>query len=457
MSKQAEENGRLFGTSGIRGVVGSEISPELCRDVGRALGTSLSPDSSVCLATDTRESREQLKGAVISGLLSTGTDVVDLGILPTPALALLTRETDFASGIMLTASHNPPEYNGIKLFNKDATGYSEDQERRIEQLYSQRRFREGKGILERRGDGRERYLSFLSRSLPPRGANRDLKLVVDPGNGAASGFASYVFAKLGLKVLPFNDEPDGSFPGRNPEPREDTLTATVRFLRENDADLAVCFDGDADRVVFCDREGFLGFNEMVAFISRLAVREQGKKKVATTVEAGKLLDLAIADLGAEVVRGKVGDVHVAYLARECDAALGVEQVGVYIAPWLGYYPDSLFAPLFLLSHLSNVGEIRSYFRSIPGLFFEKSKIPCPNELKRTVMAQLTGKVPDFEPTQVNDIDGLRLEFSDAWMLIRPSGTEPAVRVIAESTSRSQVDELMKKGTGLVQSLLEVTS
>ncbi len=135
-----------------------------------------------------------------------------------------------------------------------------------------------------------------------------------------------------LTVLPINDKPDGTFPGRNPEPKEDTLQSTVAFLRDSKADLAVCFDGDADRVVFCDREGFLGFNEPIAFISRLAVQETGKKAVATTVETGRLLELATQDLGVKVFRGRVGDADVAHLAAETNAAIGVEQVGVYIIP-----------------------------------------------------------------------------------------------------------------------------
>ena len=460
MNELTMEKRRLFGTSGIRGIVGQDLSTDLCQDIGKAIGTRCSPGSRVCVATDTRQSRELIKEAVISGLLATGVNVVDSGILPTPALALLTREMNFDTGIMLTASHNPPEYNGIKLFNGDTTGYSLAQEMEIERLYSATKFRRGRGTLEQAHDIKESYLSFIKDRLSLSGNNHELKLVVDSGNGAASGFATYIFAQMGLDVTPLNDEPDGRFPGRNPEPRDDTLQGTIEFLRQHNSDLAVCFDGDADRVVFCDHEGFLGFNEMIAFISRLMVKKTGKKKVATTVETGKLLELALNDLDVEVMRGKVGDVNVAYLARQLDAAIGVEQVGVYIVPELGYYPDSIFASLFLVSHLSDATEVREYFQGMPRLFFEKSKVPCPNELKATIMAQMGS--PSLyselgvigEQPEINNIDGLRLEFADSWMLIRPSGTEPAIRVIAESTSKAQVDELMEKGAELVQNLVE---
>jgi phosphoglucosamine mutase len=448
---------RLFGTSGIRGIINQDLSPDFCRQVASAIGTTLPPASTVCIATDTRISRDVIKEAVCAGLLSCGINVVDLGILPTPALALLTRESGFAAGIMVTASHNPPEFNGIKLFTENSLGYSQAQEAEIEKVYFGQKFRQGKkGTLEQAQDMKQRYLSFIKGKLSLPGFNHHLKVVVDPGNGAASKFASDIFVQMGLDVIPVNDEPNGLFPGRSPEPKADTLQGTVDFLRQHNGDLAICFDGDADRVVFCDKEGFLGFNEPAAFVSRLAVRKTGRKKIATTVETGTILDLAVKDLGVEVIRGKVGDVAVAHLAQKLDAALGVEQVGVYIIPEAGYYPDSIFASLFLLSQLSDAGEIRQYFQGIPRLFFEKAKVSCPDELKESVMARVKEKAHLFAPDEINTLDGLRLEFPDSWMLIRASGTEPIIRVISESTSQTQTDELISKGKKLVQSLVEAS-
>jgi len=452
---------RLFGTSGIRGVVNQDLSPDFCRRVALAIGTTLPPTSTVCIATDTRISRDVIKEAVTAGLLSCSINVVDLGILPTPALALLTRESGFAAGIMVTASHNPPEFNGIKLFTENSLGYSQAQEVEIEKVFFEKQFRQGKkGTLEQAQDMKQRYLSFIKGKLSRPGFNHHLKVVVDPGNGAASKFASDIFVQMGLDVIPVNDEPNGLFPGRSPEPKADTLQGTINFLRQHNADLAICFDGDADRVVFCDKEGFLGFNEPIAFISRLAVKRTGKKKIATTVETGSILDLAVKDLGVEVVRGRVGDVAVAHLAQELDAALGVEQVGVYIFPEVGYYPDSIFASLFLLSQLRDAGEIRQFFQGIPRLFFEKAKISCPNELKESVMTRVKEKAHLFAaeevPIKIGTLDGLRLDFPHSWVLIRASGTEPVIRVISESTSQTQTEELISTGKELVQSLVEVS-
>jgi hypothetical protein len=295
---------------------------------------------------------------------------------------------------------------------------------------------------------KERYFSFIKGRFAGQRFDHGLRIVVDPGNGAAAGLASQLLGQMGLEVIPVNDEPDGRFPGRSPEPREDTLEGTVEFLRKHDGDLAICFDGDADRVTFCDREGFLGFNEPIAFISRLAVEETGKKTVATTVETGQLLDLAVKDLGAEVVRGRVGDVAVAHLVQETDAALGVEQVGVYIMPEAGYYPDSIYASLFLLSRLRDAGEIRRFVRGLPRLYFDKARVPCANGLKESVMARVRAEgarvLAGGLPVSTVAVDGLRLEFADSWLLIRASGTEPIIRVIAESRSSERTAELMSR-------------
>jgi phosphoglucosamine mutase len=441
----------LFGTSGVRGVVNKDLTPELCKRVGQALGSLLPPQSAVCLATDSRLSRELIKGAVTEGLIESDINVALLDVVPTPALALLTREMGFEAGVMITASHNPPEFNGIKLFNKDAIGFSRAQEEELENIYYSNRFRTGRmGAVESVPRMRERYFEHILSRVGSWKFNRDLRLIVDPGNGAASGFVSEIFKRLQLKAIPFNDVPDGRFPGRSPEPKEDTLQGTIKFLKQKNADLAICFDGDADRVVFCDQKGFLGFNEMAAFISRNAINRSGKKTVATTVETGILLDLAVEDVGGKVIRGKVGDVYAAHLARENDAALGVESVGVYILPEIGYYPDSIFASIMLLSSIADVAEIRRFIATMPPVFFAKDKVDCPNEMKASAMSKLEEGVPALAPLAVNNLDGLRLEYDDAWTLIRASGTEPAIRVLAESMSKSYTNRLLSAGLAMAR-------
>jgi phosphoglucosamine mutase len=443
----------LFGTSGIRGKLDEGVSPESCLGIGKAIGSMLPPGSRVCLATDTRLTRDALSSALTSGLLSTGIGVTEFGILPTPALALLTRELGFNAGIMVTASHNPPSYNGIKLFNGDSLGFSAKQEEEVENRYRRKDFRQTVwqeyGKLTREAKAGEKYIQALKKKISGKVEPR-LKLVIDPGNGAGCQLAPTFFKELGFEVSVVNDEPNGLFPGRGAEPTAETLKSTIKALNDYNADLAICFDGDADRVVFGDREGFLGYNEMVAFISRLAVKQSGRAKVVTTVETGKLLDTAVADLGAEVSRTKVGDVPLAHATKELEAAIGVEPVGVYILPQAGYYPESFLAALFLLSQINDVREIREFFAQLPPFFFEQAKIPCPNGSKARVAEICQKGANSFEGGELNALDGMRLDFADSWILIRASGTEPIFRVLVEANSKSRVKQLMAQGVSLVK-------
>jgi len=441
----------LFGTSGIRGVVNQDLTPELCKNVGSALGTLLPAGATVCLGMDSRLSRELIRAAVTEGLLGTGVNVAQAGIVPTPALALLTREMNFDAGVMITASHNPPEFNGIKLFNHDAIGYGRSQEEEVEKIYHSGPFRTGRaGAVTHFPHMKDRYIEFIKALVSGWDFNLDMKLLIDPGNGAAAGLAGDIFKQLGFTVFTINDTPDGRFPGRSPEPKEDTLQGSIKFLRQKDADLAICFDGDADRVVFCDQTGFLGFNEMIAFISRAAIKSSGKQLIATTVESGMLLELAIKDLGGRVIRGKVGDVFAAHLAQDNNAALGVESVGVYILPQAGYYPESIFAALTLLRSIKRASDIRSFLATLPPLFFLKDKIACANENKSNVMAKIRQQSDKLGAASLNDLDGLRFEFAEGWLLIRASGTEPAIRVLAEANSQQHARSLLNMGLSVLK-------
>jgi len=189
---------------------------------------------------------------------------------------------------------------------------------------------------------------------------------------------------------------------------------------------------------------------MIAFISRAAIKSSGKQLIATTVESGMLLELAIKDLGGRVIRGKVGDVFAAHLAQDNNAALGVESVGVYILPQAGYYPESIFAALTLLRSIKRASDIRSFLATLPPLFFLKDKIACANENKSNVMAKIRQQSDKLGAASLNDLDGLRFEFAEGWLLIRASGTEPAIRVLAEANSQQHARSLLNMGLSVLK-------
>jgi len=447
----------LFGTSGIRGKVFEKITPEFFLELGKVIASSLTAGATVAIATDSRVTKDMLKSALISGLLRSSVNVVDIGIAPTPVLAFLTKHL-YDTGIMITASHNPPEDNGIKLWNTDGMAYTPHDEQRIEDILIKKEYKmptwDRIGTLKYDYNAKEAHAKELLKRI---GIKRHFKVVVDPGNGAASGYASTLFKNAGLEVLPINDEPDGLFPNRSPEPTAETVKETISYLRKENADLAVCFDGDADRVVFCDKEGFIGYNEAISFISKLKVsQETNKKKVITTVETGRLLDYAIEDFGGEVIRGKVGDGYVAHAVKKEGAPLGVEQVGVYIMPEMGYYPDSIYAALYLLANIENVSEIREFINEMPTLHFAEETVSVadePDNLKYKIVERVRDYLDVFSDYHLNSLDGLRLDFEDPWILIRASGTQSLIRVIAEHGDRNEHEKLIDKGIQVVKNAI----
>lgn len=437
---------RLFGTSGIRGEVFKRITPEFCYNLGKAIATPLSEKANIVIATDTRVTREIIKSALISGLLTENVNVADIGIAPTPVLAFLTKNQNYDAGVMITASHNPPEYNGIKLW-RDGMAYTVHDEQLIEDAILWHEYRKPTwdkiGMLKSDYAAKKAHTDEVLKKIEIK---KPFKVVVDPGNGAAAGYASSVFKDAGLDVLPINDKPDGLFPNRSPEPMAETLKETISYLRKENADIAVCFDGDADRVVFCDKKGFIGYNEAISFISMLkASQETNKKKVMTTVETGRLLDYAVEGLGCEVIRGKVGDGYVGHGVKAEGASIGVELVGVYIMPEMGYYPDSIYAALYLLANIESVSEIRAFLEGIPTLYFDKKGVFVADNLKYELLERVQAHLGAFSEYSINLLDGLRLDFGHSWVLIRVSGTQPLIRVIAESEDKHELEKVMDMG------------
>jgi len=398
-----------------------------------------------------------MAGWISTGLSSAGVDVTDFGLAPTPALAAVTRSGSFDAGVMITASHNPPEYNGIKVFDSEGIGLARSVEEQVERLMESGDFASGTGKLEAGTSILKRYMGTIPDALVSAAVSKGIGVLLDPGNGAASGFARTLFQRLGLNTAVVNDSPDGHFPGRGAEPSAAALQGIAAAMRTSGANLAACFDGDADRVVFCDTEGFIGLDEVVAFIAYHRAMDTSRLVLATTIETGMLPQYAMDKVGGQTIRGRVGDVAVAHLAREHDAALGAETVGVYIFPEQGLYPDSMVAVLHLLAMLSHPSDIRRFIETLPRLHLEKRKVQCPTELRTQVMSIVHENLRDSLdiPTDVivNLTDGLRLEWPEAWILVRPSGTEPVIRVTTEATDPVTAQRLALAADAVVSRLV----
>ena len=418
---------RLFGTSGIRKKV-NDLPPEFIEDLARSLG-SYSRDKEIAVGMDTRPSSERLKKEFSDGLHLTGHDTVDLGIVPTPTLAMATER--YGTGIVITASHNPPEYNGFKFW-KDGRAYSLQEEKAVEKLFYTKKFRENSGGGSVR---REDYIvKHINRILENVGeVDREVRVLVDCANGAGSVITPQLLKEMGCHVIAINTEPSGDFP--HPlEPTEENLRDVCRQVKEENVDVGIAHDGDADRSAAIDGDG-----KLIDWDSFLAVLAYGKGRVVTTVDAS----MRIEDVCGEVIRTPVGDVSVANGIRESGAEFGGEPSGSFIFPEVHMFPDGVLTAAKVVKLVSenrfyeNLARIIEYPTA-------RVKIPCLEEEKEVVMERLHGLV-DGCVGEITYVDGIRIAVDGGWMLLRPSGTESFIRITAEGRNEGSLRELVGRG------------
>lgn len=437
---------QFFGTSGIRGVVGKELSPILTTRIGSAVATYIK-SGKIVVGHDTRVSSPMIEAALISGLLSSGSNVQKLGLVPTPTLAYSTKDLSVAAGIMITASHNPPEYNGVKIFNSDTMAYSDTQQMEIERIIKQNRFHLASWEnLGRAVDAHEtdRYVKMVLNAVELK---KQWRVVLDCGCGATSHIAPTIFRKLNCNITTINAQPDGFFPGRSPEPKPETLTGLCSIVKRLKADIGIAYDGDGDRMAMVDEKGMmLPFDRLLAAYSAYAVRKYNDGVVITHVDASRCIDEAVATAGGKVARTLVGDVNIAMAIKEHKAVFGGEPVGSWIHPQHHLCPDGILSSVLLLEALENEGTTPSQFVSKIHVYsLLREKVSCPDDSKQKVMEKIQKIAQKIYPgvKEILTVDGLRFELLEGWVVIRPSGTEPVIRVAVEARTRKEAEKLLQ--------------
>lgn len=449
----ASEIPKLFGTSGIRGKVGSDITLELALDIGRAIATYINVNNSkIVLGYDSRTSNVMIKNAVTAGLLECGCNVVDLGMVPTPVVGYATMQLKARAGIMITASHNPPEYNGIKLWNPDGMAFRQNQERKIEKIVHEKKFNtvswEKIGKLEEMDFSSE----YIDNLLNVVDIKPGIKVVVDCANGAASYISPIVLRKAGCSVVSINSQPDGFFPGRLPEPSQKNLVELMKVVKATEADIGIAHDGDADRMVAIDEKGRMAdFDKLLAIVSR----EIGGK-VVTTVDASLCTDKCMDEVGGQVIRTKVGDVHVAESIMDNEASFGGEPSGTWLHPNFCMCPDGILSALRVIELVQKYGPLSKQLDDVPSFPTLRDKVDCENFQKKPIMKEVEAKLSNLldEVVEVNHIDGVRISMEDgSWVLIRPSGTESFIRITLEATSDEKAQMIRDKCSSFIKGLI----
>ena len=429
---------KLFGTSGIRGLIGSEVTCELALNVGKSLAYYLGNEGTVVLGYDTRTTNQMLDQAICAGLLESGVDVVKIGMVPTPLVGYATEKLNADAGIMLTASHNPSPYNGIKLWNKNGMAYTQAQERKIEEIYANKDYIsvswDNVGNISVNEEIKGQYIDDLVDMVDIR---EGLKVVIDCASGAGSEISPLVFRKAGCEVTTLNSQPDGFFPGRNPEPNAENLQTLMKTVVAIGADLGIAHDGDADRMITVDENGNISpFDSLLALISK-----QFDGDIVTTVDAGLCMDESVK---GKVLRTPVGDVNVAEVIIEENAAFGGEPSGTWLHPDFCMCPDGILSGLRMAEIVSRDGKLSDLLAAIPQYPNIREKITCSKEAKIKVMENMEDLLKDAfdDIVEVNSLDGVRLTFADdSWVLVRPSGTEDYIRITLESRDAERAEEI----------------
>ncbi len=413
---------KLFGSSGIRAPFSGDLLT-LAYRVGLAVGRTR---RNVVIATDTRTSGDAMKHAVSAGLAAAGARIADAGIVPTPTLAYVTREFD--AGVMVTASHNPPEYNGVKLLNPDGSSYGPLQQEEIEQAVAVAPEVSGWEHLGQTvsfPDAAELHTARIREDFPDE---LDLRVVVDCGCGAASLVTPGLLESLGCDVITLNCYHSGFFP-RPAEPVADNLHELCDTVRETGAALGIAHDGDADRMMAVDENGrFVTGDQLLGVFAA----GEGVRDVVTTLDAS----MAIEEMGLTVRRTRIGDTWVSDELRH-GGDFGGETSGCWVFPKLSLCPDGIYAAACLVS-LASRKKLSELVAAVPAYPLLRASVPGRVESPEDVEAALAY----LNPTATDRTDGVKLSFEDGWLLVRPSGTEPKVRLTAEARREARARELM---------------
>ncbi|MCD6481570.1 MAG: phosphoglucosamine mutase [Thermoplasmata archaeon] len=437
---------KLFGTNGVRGISNESMTPEMALRLGKAIGTYF--QGNIVIATDTRTSNEMLKDSVISALISTGCNVFDAGIAPSPALQYYVKESDADGGVIITASHNPPEFNGIKVVDGDGAELAREKEEEIEKLYFEEKFRAaawneiGKvydmDVLDFYIEG------VLSKVDVDKIKEKKFKVVLDCGNGAGCYTMPYIMQQV-ADVITLNAQPDGNFPGRNPEPTPENIEALMKMVRECKADVGIAYDGDADRAIFVDENGnYIYGDKTLAIMAGYMVEKKGGS-IVTPVSTSSCVEEYVKSKGGDVIYTKVGAPIVARKMMEIGATFGGEENGGLIFPEHQYCRDGGMASVAILELMASRDmKISEIVGEVPLYHLTKTKVKCEN--KEEVMKRMLERVEG----RIDTTDGIKIYTEDGWVLIRPSGTEPIIRVYAESKDASKAREMAEKFRKMVE-------
>ena len=436
----------IFRAYDIRGVFNEDLTVDVAARIAETFAALLGHKGRVAIGRDVRVSSVAMESAVLAGVVAGGMEAIDVGACPIPVLNYYVWSERCDAGIYITASHNPPEYNGIRFRNPDGSGWTERNEQ-IKSLFlkgppQRPRWRDvGRLVRPQGGKAAEAYMAFLRGRVT---APKRLKVVLDPGNGAATLVAPELLRRVGHEVVVINGEVDGTFPNRSPHPTEASLGALMEAVVREHADLGVGYDGDGDRCVFVDDLGRVVQVEKAGILLARDALKARKGKVIVNVPCSMMVEDELAKDGAEVARVRVGDVFVCEAVKRLNGVFAMEISAHYFLPQFYVFDDPILATIKLIEVLGRGGgRLSEAVDAMASYPFVEEELPCPDDVKFRVNDLL---IEHFRSrgARIDTTDGVKVIFKDGWAMLRPSNTQPLTRLFAEARTRPRMEELVSE-------------
>jgi len=434
---------KFFGTNGIRGVFKEDFTLEFIHDMTLSLATYFK-EGPILVGYDGRDSSPIIAKTICSALNYCGIDCKNAGLVPTPCLEYAVKQLGYKGGIMITASHNPSQYNGIKPIAQDGVEISREDELIIEDIYFKKNWIRNSlrwGITETEEETVEVYLQgVFSHIDSEKIKSKNFKVVLDLGNGAQAVSAPIFCERLGCEVFLVNEKIDGSFPGRGSEPTPQNLQELSKAVLNNNADLGIAFDGDGDRSIFCDDKGqVLTGDKSALVLVKQILSKIPKSLVITCLNSSSSIENIASDFSSKVVRTKVGSVEVSRKMVSTNALIGFEENGGFMFGPHNQVRDGCMTLALMLDLLaSSENSLSQKIKDLPPSFTTKDKISCSSEKAKKLIQSLKEEFPSSDTT-----DGIKISNNPkSWVMIRPSGTESIIRIYGEAETQEKLDSLM---------------
>ena len=429
--------------SGVRGIANVSLTPEVCLSFAKAFGTYLK-GGKVVVGTDTRASSEFIKGIVMQGLISCGCQVVDLGIAPTPTVGFMAKELKAAGGLVVTASHNPPQWNGLKFIRGDGIFLNQKQMEELIGLFERKEFTEapGGGVTSQ-SKPYELHLNQVIRSVKASAIRpKKFKVVYDACNGAGSIITGMLLKKLGCQVVALNCDTKKPFP-HGAEPTPANLAELCAEVKKEKAAVGFAQDPDADRLALVIDGGEAISEEytLALAVQHVLSRALGEKRIVViNLSTSKITEDVAKSLGAVVIRTKIGEVHVAEELKREKGRIGGEGNGGVIYPQVGYMRDSLAGIALILELLAQSGQkLSEIVDNLPKYYMYKTKVECKDQSQVEALVEKAKEILKDETVDLTD--GVKVYLPEGSLQVRASNTEPIVRIFSEAKTPGQAKKL----------------